>query len=265
MDYFHPAHSLVGEPVGVFFFTDIGYEVHDDRLAWNDNFDINYTAPPRRSPYRLEDGSKADIAYKPLHRSRELLRFQDGSEFPAMVCLVSNPNALCVHIKIDDAIFEKKILGSALKIDVVSYLNGMMSGPGPRDLNGLGAEFSFGEPRENRDAWANGIQWEATEFGLTVATGFCLIPLSKRFLNNRGGEGRTVEFCKVARLPHVLPEGHYAEISTSGFSADLANCSQPCTLSELDVKDLKERVEQIGNDLKRAKKNGELEGVEALF
>lgn len=208
MDYFHPDHSLMGEPVTVFFFTDIAYVVHDERVAWNGNHDIHYGAAPLR------------------HRSA--LKLEDGGEAPAMIYLIPNQRALRIHIQADDALFERLMIKRGLKIDVVSYLNGIHAGPGPRALDGLRADFSFGEPRGRRPEWTEGIQWTKHDFGFSVAKGFCLIPLSQRRMGP-ANDPREVEFCKVVRLPSVQPLG----TSTPGLSADFTHHFKACSSDEL--------------------------------
>ena len=198
LDYFHPAHSLIGEPVTVFFFTDIDYVVHDEGVGWNGNRDIP--------------------GFGGFLRRRSSLKLEDGSEAPAMISLIPNQKALAIHIRADDSAFERLMLRRRLKIDVVSYVNGMLAGPGPRDLYGLRADFSFGEPREARPEWTNGIEWTMHEFGFTTAQGFCLIPLSRRYTP------RELEFCMVVRLPSFLQRNH-SEESPIGFTHHLTPCS----------------------------------------
>jgi hypothetical protein len=232
VDYFNHEHSLIGDPVSVFFFTDIGYVFADKRIFFNGPHSIFHPD------------------FSGQHESS--LRLKGGTVAPVIVSLARAQNALYVHIKADDALFESTMIASKLKIDVVSYFNGY-AGPGPVDLVGLGADFSFGEPRHNRLEWCEGLRWVSQLYGYQAAEGFLLIPLSKRLVKWREekGVGREAEFCRVVQLP---------ALAGLDLHVDYKNQLKACSRSELDEKDsIERRVEregQIRKDLKGADTTG---------
>jgi hypothetical protein len=231
LDYFNREHSLVGDPVSVFFFTDIEYVISDKRIRWNGNHDLYHPD------------------FSDRHESS--LPLQGGSVAPVVISLARAQNALYVHIQADDALFESTVVESKLKIDVVSYFNGMGAGPGPEDLAALQADFSFGEPRCYRPAWSEGMRWVSHPFGFEAAVGFFLIPLSKRFMKGDEGE-RDAEFCRVVRLP-----AHFG----LDLDAEYIEQIKACSAYELNEENIHLRIRDILDGLPK----GDTTGLEELL
>jgi hypothetical protein len=219
VDYFRPEHSLVGAPVSVFFFTDIGYALADKRIGWNGNHDLFHPD------------------FSDRHESSLLLK--GGTVAPVIISSARGRNALYIHIQADDALFESTLIESKVKMDIVAYFNGMNAGPGPVDLVGLRADFSFGEPRCHRTEWSEGMRWAPQPFGFEAAEGFLLIPLSKRCLKGEEGE-RDAEFCRIVRLPAHLG---------LDLNVEYTNQLKACSGYELSQESIQKRMAQIREDL----------------
>lgn len=135
-----------------------------------------------------------------MKRVQSSFKLQDGTTAPAIVDLLPLRQTLCIHIRADDAMFEDTIISLKHKIDVVSHLNGMSAGPGPKKLYALRADFSFGEPLQYRPEWGERIEWEKHPCGFKLSQDYRVLPLSQRLMREPNSM-REVEFPKIVRLP----------------------------------------------------------------